>query len=55
MAKAVWNNPYVRWHYVDGDYSLTPHAFITSGGAMELRNEFMALQKRDHVIMCGLG
>ncbi|MCK4617026.1 MAG: NAD-binding protein [Pirellulales bacterium] len=22
---------------------------------MELRNEFMALQKRDHVIVCGLG
>lgn len=29
--------------------------FITSGRAMELRNEFMALQKRDHVIVCGLG
>ena len=29
--------------------------FITSGRAMELRNEYIALQKRDHVIVCGLG
>ena len=29
--------------------------FIVSGKAMELRNEFLALQKRDHVIVCGLG
>ena len=34
--------------------SLLTH-FITSGRAMELRNEYIALQKRDHVIVCGLG
>jgi len=29
--------------------------FIVSGKAMELRNEFLAFWKRDHVIVCGLG
>lgn len=29
--------------------------FIVSGRAMELRNEFQASRKKDHVVVCGLG